>query len=142
MLYFSVKTSSFYDTAVHGTDIPDDSIEVTSDQRRDLIAAIADGMTPSCVDGVIQFADAPPPSASTLAWLERTWRDAEVIASEWLVLRHRDEQDLSLTTTLAAGKFAELLMYRQSLRNWPQSSDFPNVRHRPEPPDWLIALSQ
>lgn len=141
MLYFAPEAATFYDTDVHGENIPAGSIEVTSDQRRELIAAIANGHPIACIDGCIQIGEAPAQSPTELAEVERMWRDAEMQSNEWLVARHRDEQDMQLTTTLQAEQFAELLQYRQALRDWPQSELFPAIEHRPEPPAWLADMT-
>lgn len=68
---------------------------------------------------------------------EREWRNQAVASTEWLVTRHRDEQGLDRPTTLTTEQFAELLTYRQALRDWPQSSDFPSHEHRPPAPAWI-----
>lgn len=83
-----------------------------------------------------------PVSLEQLAAVERDWRDAEVSSTEWLVTRHRDEQDLQRETTLSAAQFAELLIYRQALRDWPQSPDFPKVEQRPVAPLWIAGQTQ
>lgn len=69
--------------------------------------------------------------------LERQWRDGELESLKWLRERHRDEQDLALGTTLTPEQFAQLLAYLQLLRDWPQSSDFPALDHRPARPEWV-----
>lgn len=84
----------------------------------------------------IEPPDTPMPPEQ-LAAIEREWRDAEVSSTEWLVTRHRDEQDLQRDTTLTADQFAELLTYRQALRDWPVSEQFPAIEYRPEQPSWL-----
>ncbi|MHC8341756.1 phage tail assembly chaperone [Pseudomonas sp. RT6P73] len=73
---------------------------------------------------------------------ERIWRNAEVSSSEWLVMRHRDELDLDIATTLTAAQFSELLSYRQDLRDWPRSGGFPNADQRPRAPAWLADQTQ
>jgi hypothetical protein len=45
-------------------------------------------------------------------------------------------------TTLTAEQFNELLVYMQTLRDWPQSADFPVIEHRPIAPDWIAGQSQ
>jgi hypothetical protein len=59
----------------------------------------------------------------------------------WLRERHRDEQDLQRSTTLSDERFAELLTYLQSLRDWPQSEQFPEIEHRPVAPPWIVEQS-
>lgn len=79
-------------------------------------------------------------TAEQLAERERIWRDGVVASTQWLVTRHRDEQDMQLATTLTAEQFAELLVYRQALRDWPQSQAFPDTELRPVAPAFLSAL--
>lgn len=81
----------------------------------------------------------PTELAQAQASQERSWRDSELEASQWLVARHRDEKDAGIDTTLAAAKFAALLTYRQALRDWPAAAGFPDSAKRPAPPDWLAA---
>jgi hypothetical protein len=69
----------------------------------------------------------------------RTWRQSSLSATEWRVTRHRDEQALGRGTTLKAAQYLELLEYRQALRDWPDSSQFPSAVSRPSAPQWLAA---
>lgn len=85
---------------------------------------------------------APEVDVDDLALGERIWRDAEVSSSEWLVMRHRDELDLSLATTITAGQFSELLSYRQALRDWPLTPGFPSADRRPVAPAWIADQTQ
>ncbi len=72
----------------------------------------------------------------------RHWRDSEILRSEWIVARHRDEKDMGLTTTLSATQFKELQVFRQQLRDWPTALVFPSVSSRPLAPSWLAELTQ
>ncbi|EJM27801.1 phage tail assembly chaperone [Pseudomonas sp. GM25] len=76
--------------------------------------------------------DNEPPAA------ERTWRQSALSATEWLVTRHRDEQELGRGTTLKAQHYLELLEYRQALRDWPGAGAFPSSVSRPSAPQWLV----
>ncbi|MGC3935177.1 phage tail assembly chaperone [Pseudomonas atacamensis] len=69
----------------------------------------------------------------------RTWRQSILSATEWWVTRHRDEQALGRGTTLKPAQYLRLLEYRQALRDWPDSSQFPSSVSRPSAPDWLAA---
>lgn len=71
----------------------------------------------------------------------RTWRQSSLSATEWWVTRHRDEQELGRGTTLKAGQYLELLEYRQALRDWPDSSQFPSTVSRPLVPTWLTCIA-
>ncbi|MBV4547346.1 phage tail assembly chaperone [Pseudomonas triticicola] len=65
------------------------------------------------------------------------WRQASLATTEWLVTRHRDEQDLGRGTSLKPTQYLELLEYRQALRDWPDSALFPALNARPLAPAWL-----
>ncbi|OAI93523.1 phage tail assembly chaperone [Pseudomonas putida] len=79
----------------------------------------------------------PPPTQEQVEAAERAWRDAAVVDVTWLRERHRDERELGRDTTLSADQFGELLSYLQSLRDWPQSEQFPEPDHRPTAPGWI-----
>lgn len=59
---------------------------------------------------------------------ERAWRDAQIAATDYLAM-----PDYPLTEQARA----ELYAYRQALRDWPQSAEFPAQEYRPQPPEWL-----
>lgn len=125
--------------------IPPEAIEI-SDERYEEVIANPDPAKVRSHDGQgLPILIDPPVAVLTgeeLAAIERAWRDGEVSSTEWLVTRHRDEQDMQLTTTLHAEQFAELLEYRQGLRDWPQSEHFPAIEYRPVAPPWLAEQSQ
>lgn len=73
---------------------------------------------------------------------ERFWRDAELGAVTWLRERHRDEVELGGATSLTVEHYGELLGYMQSLRDWPQASDFPDAKQRPIRPAWIDRQTQ
>lgn len=70
------------------------------------------------------------------AWLrakqaaEREWRDVRLALSDYLVMPDYPLQDAAR---------AELVAYRQALRDWPEHSAFPAIAGRPAPPSWLVA---
>lgn len=73
---------------------------------------------------------------------ERSWRDAELSARQWLRDRHRDELELGRPTTLSSEQFTELLAYLQALRDWPVAESFPDPQRRPAPPRWIDLYTQ
>lgn len=125
-----------FDSAVNA--VPDGAIEVQAELWARMVSE-TDGVWVH-LDGAITKQPLPPPSAEVLSASERAWRDEAVASTEWLVNRHRDEQDMQLATTLTAEQFAELLVYRQALRDWPQSQAFPDAEQRPVAPAFLSAL--
>lgn len=95
-----------------------------------------DGAWMLCADGSITK-EPLPELKPDLSKNERQWRDGEMESLKWLRERHRDEQDLALTTTLTPDQFAQLLAYLQQLRDWPQAPLFPDSEQRPPRPDWI-----
>ncbi|MGE8308982.1 MAG: phage tail assembly chaperone [Pseudomonas protegens] len=73
---------------------------------------------------------------------ERAWRDGQLLSVKWLRERHRDQLEIEAPTTLTGEQFKELLVYMQSLRDWPQSPDFPQIEHRPVAPPWIAEQTQ
>lgn len=88
-------------------------------------------------DGSIIKEPLPPLDPEVLAGIERGWRDGEIERTQWLTARHRDEQDMDQAATLTAEQFAELLTYRQALRDWPLTAEFPQWEFRPIAPSWI-----
>ena len=55
-------------------------------------------------------------------------RRNELLAdSDWLMLRHRDQIDSGIPTTLTQEQFEETLVYRQALRDWDRVSALPTA---------------
>lgn len=81
-------------------------------------------------------------SPGQIADNERAWRDGQLSSVKWLRERHRDQQDIGGACTLTDDQFQELLVYMQSLRDWPQSPGFPEQTLRPVPPDWIASQTQ
>ncbi|MBJ2176923.1 hypothetical protein JC795_01815 [Pseudomonas veronii] len=95
-------------------------------------------------DWLVSDGEFVPPAVneSEQAELERMWRNTELQSTEWLMTRHRDEQDLERSPTLTSEQFSELLVYRQALRDWPQAGTFPTVEFRPVAPSWIAEQIQ
>ncbi len=55
----------------------------------------------------------------------RQCRDIRISTTSWLVERHREESDMNIGTTLTSVQFAELLEYRQALRDITDSEGAP-----------------
>jgi hypothetical protein len=98
----------------------------------------AAGLLPAQESPVIL--QAPVVADQAPAAAERSWRQASLSATEWLVTRHRDEQELGRGTLLKAAQYLELLEYRQMLRDWPDSALFPAADSRPSAPLWLASV--
>lgn len=79
-----------------------------------------------------------PPSPDA----EREWRDGELAEMMALRDRHRDQLEISVTTTLTSEQYTELLVYMQALRDWPQAEAFPDSAQRPVAPPWIADQTQ
>lgn len=72
----------------------------------------------------------------------RKWRNEQLVASQWLLDRDRDEIAAGISLTLTTEDFYELVEYRQELRDWPQRPGFPKKTTKPLAPDWLMKMLQ
>jgi Phage tail assembly chaperone protein len=138
---FSASTLGAYVPGINSTDIPDDVIEIPQGYWISLLQQMA--VTPKVIgvradNGYPILVDPPPPSPDEAADIERSWRTAQLSATDGLVARDRDELEDG-GTTLTTEQYAELQTYRRELRDWPQGSFFPFSEHRPVAPRWLAA---
>ncbi|KWZ37719.1 phage tail protein [Burkholderia savannae] len=109
-------------------------VEITPEQHAMLLAGAAAGKTMAVTaDGHPLLVDPAKPTRKQLADAKRAARDAALVATDWLTSRHRDEQALGDGTTLTPDDYAQLLRYRQALRNLGEASRWPNV-DLPMPP--------
>jgi hypothetical protein len=135
--FFCPETLGLYPGAPYGDAIGKECIELSEAEYRELaghaLALNAEGR-PVLVASL-------PLTAEQLEAAERAWRDGELIRTEWLIARHRDEVDMTNPTTLSAEQYGELLAWRQLLRDWPESAAFPDAAGRPSPPAWLAAAA-
>jgi len=137
-IYSSCRERTFFVEGVHDH-IPADAVEIS----QDLHQALCEGSTKGLV---IDFTTEPPSlkERELLAdpVTERMWRDGMLVKACAVRDRHRDEQELFRQTTLTPERFVELLGYIQKLRDWPQSTAFPDSTQRPLAPAWLAEQIQ
>jgi hypothetical protein len=139
-ILFSASTRGAYVPGINSTDIPDDVIEIPQGYWISLLQQLA--VTPKMIgvsadNGYPILVDPPSPSQDEAAEIERSWRRAQLAATDGLVARDRDELEDGGGTTLTTEQYAELQTYRRELRGWPQASFFPFSEHRPVAPRWL-----
>jgi len=139
---FSASTRGAYVPGINSTDIPDDVIEIPQGYWISLLQQMA--VAPKAIgvradNGYPILVDPPPPSPDEAADIERSWRTAQLAATDGLVARDRDELEDGGGTTFTTEQYAELQTYRRELRDWPQGSLFPLSEHRPVAPKWLAA---
>ncbi|QIY81517.1 phage tail assembly chaperone [Chromobacterium violaceum] len=139
-IFCSVTEPGFFDDA--NGPVPPDSIEISIATRD----ALLQGESQSFGEKVINWTTSPPtlidrpaPSGDILAQEARFKRDNLLQGCQWLVQRHRDQIDASIATTLTTAQYAQLQSYRESLRNLPQQSGFPDSITWPSPPGFIKA---
>lgn len=124
-MFYSKTTGGFYDRAIHGDNIPDDAVEITSEEHQTLINGQSNGKRIVADEsGKPVLADPPAPTDDELAAAIRSERDAKLASCDWTVLA-----DAPLTSTEKTNWKA----YRQALRDvtaqatFPQSVEWPVV---------------
>jgi hypothetical protein len=55
----------------------------------------------------------------------RSQRNSMLSATDWIVIRHRDQGDAGGTPSLTSAQIGNVLAYRQALRDVPQKPGFP-----------------
>lgn len=139
-VYFSPSLGGFFDEGLHGDQIPVDAVLVGEEQRQELLAAQAAGMgIVAGEDGQPVAVARPGPTQEQLIASARFWRDAQLSATDAMVLRHRDELDAGRPTTLTDEQYQQVQAYRLELRDWPSRIGFPDAGLRPVEPEWLNA---
>jgi len=136
-MYYSKQTNSFYTKEIYGKNIPTDAVEITPEQHAALLQGQSEGkIITADENGYPILVDPPGPTPEQLATSARADRDAKLTATSWLVERHREEQETG-TTTLTDQEYADLLAYRQALRDVPQQDGFPESIDWPDLPDGI-----
>jgi hypothetical protein len=130
---FCPATMGFYPDGLTGDAIGQASIEIAFDTYKQL----AGRELALDAEGKPVLKSSIPATLDELKAIERAWRDGAISATEWLSTRHREEVDGGRSTTLTPEQYAELLSYRQDLRDWPESPAFPDQVSRPSEPAWL-----
>lgn len=130
-MHISIEKQAIFDGKLGG-DRPDDAVEISQAEYRRLFEGRLAGLL------VVKEGDTfvlvePPASAAD----ERAWRDSMLASAVRVRDRHRDQVEIGIDPTLTGEQYKSLMMYLQSLRDWPQSSDYPDASHRPMAPAFL-----
>ncbi|MGY2363467.1 phage tail assembly chaperone [Pseudomonas azotoformans] len=140
-IFYCAETGGFYLSGMQPEGLA--CVEITKAEHADLRAQNAAGKIISAgADGAPIAIVPPPPTDEEKASKERGWRDIEVSRAAVLRDRHRDQLEIGADTALTSDQFTELLMYMQALRDWPQSSHFPDAEHRPVAPAWITGKTE
>ncbi|MDU9034871.1 phage tail assembly chaperone [Pseudomonas corrugata] len=140
-VFFCAETGGFYPGEPYGDAVGKECVELSLETYQTLMHEIEQGKEIKIVDGRPKAFNSVVRPDQLIAF-ERDWRDSNIRNTEWLVARHREEKDLELAPTLAVEQFSELLSYRQSLRDWPQTKSFPSAELRPIAPFWIAEQPQ
>jgi hypothetical protein len=123
---YSPSTRGFYDSVIHGENVPDDSIDLSDDEYQELIDGQSHGKVITVdANSRLVLQDPPAPTSLQLADQVRRKRNDLLSSSEYFVARHREQTEFGVPTTLDAAQFVNVLAYRQSLRDVPEQPDFP-----------------
>lgn len=139
---FSASTCGVYVPGINTSDIPADVIEIPRAYWVSLLqelAVTAKMISVRADNGYPVLVDTPPLAPEEAANVERLWREKQLLTTDSLVARDRDELEDGGGTTLSSDQYAELQAWRRALRDWPQASFFPFSEHRPTAPGWLVA---
>ncbi|MFM5811220.1 DUF4376 domain-containing protein [Aeromonas veronii] len=80
MMYYSKSTGGFYDAAIHGDNIPDNSVEITAEEHAELLAAESSGKRLVADESGYPIAIDPPQPVRTKESLM-----ADVAAKRWQI---------------------------------------------------------
>lgn len=117
MMFYSKDTNGFYDTAIHGNNIPLDAVEITADEHAALLNAQSIGkiIRPDTAGRPVAT-DAPSPTTDQLAAHVRAQRDTLISQCDWTVLPD---------ASLAPEEQTTWRTYRQALRDVTTQPAFP-----------------
>ncbi|NYH21375.1 phage tail assembly chaperone [Paraburkholderia bryophila] len=130
---FSPSMGSGYPEDVEYAELPADLIEVSDADWQSAMARPAGYTFTFSKDGVLSIYPPAEPTADDKAASARAQRDLIMSQCEWVVNRHRDQQDAGSGTSLSTAQYQTWLSYRQSLRDiskqptWPTSVDWPTA---------------
>lgn len=77
----------------------------------------------------------PKPTNDQLAYEARAKRDALLAETDWVVIRHRDEIEEGVKTTLIPDQYSSIQAYRRDLRDITEQSRFPENINWPISPN-------
>lgn len=122
-MYFSKQTNGFYERDIHGENIPEDAVEITSEYRWELIAGQSGGkIITADENGFPILVDPPAPTPEQLANNIRSQRNTLLQQSDWTQIADAPVDTQAWAT------------YRQALRDITEQSGFPDNVQWPDTP--------
>ena len=115
--FYSASTNGFYSTEFHGTNIPDDAVEISESEWKTLINAQSVTKMITCgEDGLPVIVDRPSPTPEQLALINNEKKSALIAEATNVIAPLQDAVDLDMATDdetkllLAWKKYRVLLM--------------------------------
>lgn len=124
MPFYSKSTGGFYTREKHGDEMPEDVVEITTEEHIKLLDAQSSGkIIKADADGKPIAVDRDPPTTDELATIARRERDRLLAGCDWT--QARDVPDAVA---------AQWQSYRQALRDLTKQADFPEIIEWPVAP--------
>jgi len=124
MIYYSKTTQGFYCEEIHGTNIPPDCVQITTQQHADLMHNQSQGK--QIVANKQGYPVAKTPAVAIPTWQQiRKQRDAFLKDSDWSVA----------SDVVPKPSKQAWIAYRQALRDVPTVFDTPETVIWPNPPN-------
>ena len=87
-MFYAKSTGGFYDTAIHGDNIPADAVEITTDEHQALLEGQSNGkIIAADKNGKPVLQDPPPPTAEELQSQKNAEARAYLASTDWYVVR-------------------------------------------------------
>ena len=108
-MFYAKSTSGFYDTAIHGDNIPSDAVEITTEKHQELLAGQSSGkVIASDKNGFPVLQDPPKPTKEQLQAQANAEALAYLSSTDWYVVRK---------TEIGVDIPADILQKRQAARD-------------------------
>ena len=87
-MFYSKQTGGFYDTAIHGDNIPADAVEITDEEHQALLEGQSNGKVIAAdKNGKPVLKDPPTPTAEELQAQKNAEARAYLASTDWYVVR-------------------------------------------------------
>ena len=87
-MFYAKSTGGFYDTAIHGDNIPSDAVEITADEHQAMLEGQSNGkIIAADKNGRPILKDPPPPTAEELQAQKNAEARAYLASTDWYVVR-------------------------------------------------------
>ncbi|EKB14529.1 tail fiber assembly protein [Aeromonas veronii] len=135
MIYCAESTGGFYDTDIHGKDIPVDAMEISKAERARLLAGQSSGKFIAFKDGIPYLVDPVPPSAHEIATAEQS---ACITTANQQIAIIKPAVDGGYAKPEHIQLLADWQRYRYELTLVPEQSGWPASPQWPTEPDKVI----